>query len=195
MLLIVDNYDSFVYNVIHWIEYDASKIWVERNDRLRLEDVERRGVRAIILSPGPMGPAESGVSNDIIRTYGPTIPILGICLGHQCIGHVFGCRVTRHGDPTHGKKSLISLQPSPLYEHLGTKTYAGRYHSLHISRESFAHDQLAVNATLDDGTIMGVEHRKYPIYGVQFHPESVLTGDAGKTLLRNFVSGIARLTP
>ncbi len=193
MLLIVDNYDSFVTNIVHFLELDSSRIWIARNDRLDLADIERRGVKAIILSPGPMSPNEAGLCNDIIRTYGPTIPILGICLGHQCIGHVFGCQVLRHPSPTHGKKSSVRLEASLLYEGLGDSIQAARYHSLYVARDGFADDQLRVNAQLQDGTIMGIQHRRHPVYGVQFHPESILTGEPGKAILRNFVSRVAHL--
>lgn len=193
MLLIVDNYDSFVTNIVHFLEFDSSRIWVARNDRIDLADIGRRGVKAIILSPGPMSPTEAGLCNEIIRTCSREIPILGICLGHQCIGHVFGCQVLRHPTPTHGKKSLVRLEDSPLYQGLGDSIQAARYHSLYVARDGFAHDQLVVNAQLEDGTIMGVQHRTRPVYGVQFHPESILTGEPGKAILRNFVTRIAHL--
>lgn len=193
MLFIIDNYDSFVYNILHCLEYPERHIVVRRNDRFRLDEPERLGARAIVISPGPMSPHESGLSNEVIRRYGATTPILGICLGHQCIGQVFGCRVVRHGSPTHGRKSPVRLLRSRLYEGLESQIEAGRYHSLCLSREGFDPRELRVNAELEDGTIMGIEHREYPVYGVQFHPESILTGAPGKRILRNFVSGIAGL--
>lgn len=189
MLLLVDNYDSFVYNILHWIPVDESDIVIRRNDEVAVSDLDVDGsITGVIISPGPMSPGEAGVSNEIIRVLGTRgVTILGICLGHQCIGHVFGCRVERHPQPTHGKKSPINLEPVPLFAGLGRRVEGGRYHSLHVSEQGFNHDELEVTARLDDGTIMGVRHRRLPIHGVQFHPESVLTGEFGKRVLRNFV--------
>jgi len=188
MLLLIDNYDSFVYNIYHWIDVDESDIRVVRNDVATAEELLSDGsVKAIILSPGPMGPNEAGISNDLIRQAASRqIPLLGICLGHQCIGQVFGCRIRQHPIPTHGKPSRIKLSSHPLFDGLPRRITAGRYHSLEISREGFNDSELEITARLEDGTIMGVQHRNYPIYGVQFHPESVLTGDHGRTILNNF---------
>ena len=188
MLLLIDNYDSFVYNIYHWIAVPESAIRVVRNDIATAEQLlADNTVTAIILSPGPMGPGEAGVSNDLVRLAAERkIPLLGICLGHQCIGQVFGCQITRHPIPTHGKPSEVTLLRHPLFENLPERISAGRYHSLEISRDKFNHSDLEITAQLDDNTIMGVQHRFSPIYGVQFHPESVLTGEHGRTILNNF---------
>jgi anthranilate synthase component II len=189
MLLLIDNYDSFVYNILHWLPADEKDIVICRNDGVTVSDLPADGTLAgVIISPGPMSPVEAGASNEVIRVLGARgVPILGICLGHQCIGHVFGCRVDRHPHPTHGKKSTIQLEPVPLFDGLGPRVEAGRYHSLHVSEEGFNQEDLEVTARLEDGTIMGLRHRRLPIHGVQFHPESVLTGEAGRRVLRNFV--------
>jgi len=188
MLLLIDNYDSFVYNIYHWIAVPESAIRVARNDSATAEQfLADNPATAIILSPGPMGPAEAGVSNDLVRLAAERkIPLLGICLGHQCIGQVFGCQITRHPIPTHGKPSEVILSRHPLFDSLPERISAGRYHSLEISRDRFNHADLEIMARLDDGTIMGVQHRACPVYGVQFHPESVLTGEHGRRILNNF---------
>lgn len=188
MLLLIDNYDSLVYNIYHWIDIPESAIRVVRNDHGSADQLlAESNVEAIILSPGPMGPNEAGISNDLIRLGALRhISLLGICLGHQCIGQVFGCKITRHPVPTHGKPSEIELTPNPLFDGLPARITAGRYHSLEISRENFNDTELEITARLDDGTIMGVQHRTHPIFGVQFHPESVLTGDHGRLILNNF---------
>lgn len=187
MLLIVDNYDSFVHNIFHFVDYPASKIIIRRNDKFQLDDIERWCITHIIISPGPMTPKESGLSNDLILKYGKHIPILGICLGHQCIGHVFNSIVGKHPQPTHGQKSKVYLKESVIFQRLPRVVEAGRYHSLYISRENFNDQDLEVISYLEDGTIMGVQHRRYPIYGIQFHPESILTGENGKVILNNFM--------
>ncbi len=188
MLLLIDNYDSFVYNIYHWIDIPEHEIRVVRNDSATAEQLLADStVKASILSPGPMGPDDAGVSKDLVRLAAKRrIPLLGICLGHQCIGQVFGCRITRHPIPTHGKPSEVTLSRHPLFDSLPERIPAGRYHSLEISREGFNDSELEIIARLDDGTIMGVQHRQHPIYGVQFHPESVLTGEHGRTILNNF---------
>lgn len=188
MLLLIDNYDSFVYNIYHWIGTPESEIRVLRNDVTSAEQMLAHGdFDRIILSPGPMGPDEAGVSNDLVRLAASrNIPLLGICLGHQCIGQVFGCHITRHPVPTHGKPSEVTLSSCLLYTGLPARIVAGRYHSLEISRDGFNDRELEINARLIDETIMGVQHRKHPIYGVQFHPESILTGDHGRVILNNF---------
>jgi len=188
MLLLIDNYDSFVYNIYHWIDLPESEIRVARNDSATGKELlVDHSIKAIILSPGPMGPDQAGVSNDLVRLAAERrIPLLGICLGHQCIGQVFGCRISQHSVPTHGKPSEIELTPHPLFDELPGRITAGRYHSLEISRDGFNDSALEIIARLDDGTIMGVQHRRYPMYGIQFHPESVLTGEHGRTILNNF---------
>ena len=188
MLVIIDNYDSFVYNIVHWIDVPEDYITVIRNDAFSVEDMFRAGdVRGIILSPGPMGPDSAGISNDLIMLAAQTrIPVLGICLGHQSIGHAFGCKIERHPIPTHGKPSEIKLGESEIFAGLPPVIAAGRYHSLCVSEHGFNHYDLKITARLLDGTIMGIEHRSFPIFGVQFHPESILTGEPGRQILRNF---------
>ncbi|PWB72940.1 aminodeoxychorismate/anthranilate synthase component II, partial [candidate division GN15 bacterium] len=188
MLLLIDNYDSFVYNIYHWIDLPEDRIRVARNDTTSAEQLlADHSVKAIILSPGPMGPDKAGISNDLVRLAAErSIPLLGICLGFQCVGQVFGCKIAQHPIPTHGKPSEVELSPNPLFDNLPPRITAGRYHSLEVSRDGFNHDDLGIIARLDDSTIMGVQHRKHPIYGLQFHPESVLTGDNGRTILNNF---------
>ncbi|KWV84426.1 MULTISPECIES: anthranilate synthase component II [Pseudomonas] len=195
MLLIIDNYDSFVFNILQWLDYPADQIKVLRNDDVSLKQLTVADVEAVIISPGPMSPGEAGYSNEAVRLFGESgIPVLGICLGHQCIGHVYGCVVGRHPRPAHGKEAIVELQRSALFNGLPERITVGRYHSLHVEMHSVDHPQLKVTATLDDGTVMALEHRHYPIYGVQFHPESVLTGAPGKTVLSNFLT-IAGLKP
>ncbi len=188
MILIVDNYDSFTYNIYDWLNVEEEDILVVRNDQIELEDIERNGVSHIILSPGPMGPKDAGMCCDIIRKYAGRLPILGVCLGHQCIGQVFGCKVQEHPFPTHGKASSITIEPSVLYRNLPRKIAVGRYHSLHIERQGFNEEELIINSWMEDGTIMGIEHKHFPLFGVQFHPESVLTGNEnGQIILTNFL--------
>lgn len=195
MLLIIDNYDSFVFNILQWLDYPADQIKVVRNDDVSLEQLSVADVDAVIISPGPMAPAQAGYSNRAIRRFGEFgVPVLGICLGHQCIGHVYDCVVGRHPRPAHGKEASVVLQRSPLFTGLPERITVGRYHSLHVAPPGTDHPQLKVTATLDDGTVMALEHRHYPIYGVQFHPEPVLTGAPGKTILSNFLT-IAGLRP
>lgn len=187
MLLIIDNYDSFTYNIFHTIEYPESEIKIVRNDEVCLEDVREDTVKGIILSPGPMSPSKAGLSNEIIKKFSGRIPILGICLGHQCIGQVFGCKITRYENPVHGQTSLVQFFDSVLYSGIGEFHEVGRYHSLRIDKDFFNAEELVVNAVNADGIIMGIEHKKHKTFGVQFHPESLLSGEVGKTILRNYV--------
>lgn len=187
MLLIIDNYDSFVYNIIHVLNLPENKFIVRRNDEITIDEIDNGGVNAIIISPGPMTPKEAGISNDIIRKFYKQIPILGICLGHECIGEVFGGALTQCEEIIHGEADDIILSESKLYEGLPGSIMGARYHSLKIDGKTFKSDEIHVNARLKNGTIMGIEHNQYPLYGVQFHPESILTGQAGKTILNNFV--------
>jgi para-aminobenzoate synthetase component II len=194
VFLIIDNYDSFVWNIYHRLPLDAQDITIVRNNDPGLEDlVNDPVVEALIVSPGPMTPREAGASNEAIRQLsGRGIPALGICLGHQCIGEVFGWRVLRHPQPTHGKSSLVHLFPSPLFAGLGPCVEVARYHSLHIRTDNPDNSALRATAWLDDGTVMAVEHRRLPVYGVQFHPESVLSDKIGPIMLRNFVRLVRR---
>lgn len=193
MLLLIDNYDSFVFNIVHSLDYPLDKISVHRNDDPCLQQLKPENVSAVIISPGPMSPREANFSNTAIRRFGEAlVPVLGICLGHQCIAYVHDCAVTRHPQPTHGRDSLVSLQASPLFSGLPSSIRVGRYHSLHVPLAGLNHQQLKVTASLDDGTVMALEHRRLPVYGVQFHPESVLSGAHGRQILSNFL-GIAGL--
>lgn len=188
MLLIVDNYDSFVYNIINYINDPEIEFKCIRNDKINVDEIERDDIDGIIISPGPMSPKEAGVSNAIIKKFYKKLPILGICLGHQCIADVFNCNVKRYINAAHGIASNIILENSLLYNNLPNIIKAGRYHSLFVEKEHFNSNELRINASLEDGTIMGIEHKKYNVYGVQFHPESILTNENGKIILQNFIN-------
>jgi anthranilate synthase component II len=197
MLLMIDNYDSFTYNVVQYLSELGADVAVYRNDEITLRDVERLAPDQIVVSPGPCTPNEAGVSMDVIRTFGPRIPTLGICLGHQSLGQVFGGRVTRARQVMHGKTSMIHHHGVGVFRGLPEPFEATRYHSLVVARESLP-ECLEITAwterTSDDGQdgafdeIMGLRHRQFPIEGVQFHPESILTA-VGHDLLRNFLEG------
>jgi anthranilate synthase/aminodeoxychorismate synthase-like glutamine amidotransferase len=185
MLLIIDNYDSFTYNLVQYFGELGAEIVVKRNDEITAAEAAKLQPEAIVISPGPRTPKEAGVSNDIIRELGPKLPVLGVCLGHQCIGHVFGADVVRAGRLMHGKTSPIRHDGTGVFENLPDPFEATRYHSLIIDPPTVP-DSLLVNARTAEGEIMGVRHRDHPIHGVQFHPESILTRH-GKDLLANFL--------
>ena len=185
MLLLIDNYDSFTYNLYQYLCELGEVVEVWRNDSLTLEFIRQMGPTRIVLSPGPGDPAHAGISNDVIREFGPTIPILGVCLGHQCVGHAFGARVRRAGELVHGKTSPIYHRGQGVMRGLPNPFLATRYHSLVVERQSLP-DCLEITAETSSGLIMGLRHRRYPVEGVQFHPESILTA-VGKDLLRNFL--------
>jgi anthranilate synthase component 2 len=192
MILVIDNYDSFTYNLVQYLAElgkeipVAAEVQVYRNDEITLEQIQQLAPDGIVISPGPGHPEESGVSLDIIRQLGTTYPVLGVCLGHQGIGHCFGGTVTSAAELMHGKTSLIYHTGKGVFAGLDNPFTATRYHSLVVDRQTCP-DVLEITAWVEDGTIMGVQHRDYPhIQGVQFHPESVLTG-AGKQLLKNFL--------
>jgi len=185
MLLIIDNYDSFTYNLVQYFGELGVEILVKRNDEISLEEIRKLSPRAIVISPGPKTPREAGISNDVIREIGPTLPVLGVCLGHQCIGHVYGADVVRAPRLMHGKTSPILHEGDGVFAGLPSPFDATRYHSLIIDPPTVP-DVLLVNARTAEGEIMGVRHREYPIHGVQFHPESILTRH-GKDLLQNFL--------
>jgi anthranilate synthase component 2 len=174
MILLLDNYDSFVYNLARYVRELGEEPVVHRNDTLTLDDVAAMAPSHIIISPGPCTPAESGISTDVVRRFGPTIPILGVCLGHQCIGAAYGGAIVRANRPMHGKVSAIRHDATGVFAGLPSPFQATRYHSLVIARETVP-AVLRVTATADDGEIMGVAHRTLPVTGVQFHPESALT--------------------
>jgi len=186
MLLLIDNYDSFTYNLYQYFMELGADIQVWRNDQVTLAEIATLQPNYIVISPGPCTPSEAGLSCKIIETFGPYIPTLGVCLGHQAIGQVFGGRVIRAPFPMHGKTSYIYHQGQGMFRHMPAPFEANRYHSLIIERSSLP-PALEITAETDDGLIMGVRHRIYPIEGVQFHPESIMT-PLGKDLLRNFLN-------
>jgi anthranilate synthase/aminodeoxychorismate synthase-like glutamine amidotransferase len=188
MILLIDNYDSFTYNLVQRLgEMDrAIDLRVVRNDQITPDEVAALRPDRIIVSPGPCTPREAGVSNEVIRRFAPTVPILGVCLGHQCIGHVFGGEVVRNTRVMHGKVSPIFHDDSGVFRGLANPFDATRYHSLVIRRETWNHAEFVVNAWTQEGEIMGVRHKTWPLHGVQFHPESFLTLE-GPKLLANFV--------
>jgi anthranilate synthase component II len=185
MILLIDNYDSFVYNLDRYLKRLGQTTFVVRSDALSVDAIASLKPSAIIISPGPKSPDQAGCSMEVVRRLGHQTPILGVCLGHQAIGQAFGGRVVRALAPMHGKSSRIQHSGTGLFENLPNPMTVGRYHSLVIDPESLP-SQLRVTAQSEDGVIMGVEHEKHPVYGVQFHPESILT-DGGYEILRNFL--------
>ena len=187
MLLVIDNYDSFTYNLVQYLgELYAGAIQVFRNDKITVSGIAALLPDRIVVSPGPCTPKEAGISVETIRELGPTIPLLGVCLGHQSIGYAFGGNVIRAPYLMHGKVSQIYHQGTDIYAGMPKPFAATRYHSLIIERQSCP-ACLEITSTTDDGLIMGVRHKEYPIFGVQYHPESILT-EGGKVLLKNFLS-------
>jgi len=186
MVLVIDNYDSFVYNLAQYLGELGWEPVVYRNDQISLAQIESLSLSHIIISPGPATPLEAGISNDIIWRFAGRIPILGVCLGHQCTGYVFGGQVVRAAVPTHGKSSLVYHDGKTVYQNLPNPFEAGRYHSLVVKRDTLP-SPLALTAETDDGVIMGIRHKDYVVEGVQFHPESIMT-DVGHDLLKNFLS-------
>jgi anthranilate synthase component 2 len=188
-IFILDNYDSFTFNLVQYLGELGAEIEVERNDRIAPEEVIARKPDGIVVSPGPCTPNEAGISMDLIREAGKkSIPLLGVCLGHQSIGQVFGGKVIRAGQVMHGKVSQIHHNGTGLFAGIENPFVATRYHSLVVERESLP-DCLEITAWTEDGTIMGLAHKDLPIFGVQFHPESILT-DAGKTILSHFLTAL-----
>jgi anthranilate synthase/aminodeoxychorismate synthase-like glutamine amidotransferase len=186
MLLVIDNYDSFTYNLVQYLGELKVDVRVFRNDQITLDQIRALQPERILISPGPCSPRESGLSNDIIRTFGPTTPLLGVCLGHQCIGHVFGAEVVVNYRMMHGKTSPIRHNGRDLFEGMANPFQATRYHSLVVKRDTLP-DCLEITADTAEGEVMGVRHRTHPIWGVQFHPESILT-ENGRTIVRNFLT-------
>jgi len=184
MILIIDNYDSFVYNLAQYFGELGCEPMVFRNDGITLADIEELNPSHIVISPGPSTPLEAGISNDVVRHFGGKIPILGVCLGHQCIGYAYGGRIGK-APPVHGKTSLIFHDGKTIYQGLVNPFPATRYHSLIIEPESLP-PCLAVTAQTPEGEIMGVRHQHYVVEGVQFHPESILT-EVGHDILRNLL--------
>lgn len=185
MLLIIDNYDSFTYNLVQYLGELGQDIRVYRNDKITLKEIESLKPEKIVISPGPCTPKEAGISVDLIKQFAGRIPILGVCLGHQSIGYALGGEIIHAKKLMHGKTSMINHDGKTIFKNLPNPFEATRYHSLVIERESIP-DDLEISAETDDGEIMGVRHKEYIIEGVQFHPESILT-KVGKDLLRNFL--------
>lgn len=188
MVLLIDNYDSFTYNLYQYLCELGADVQVVRNDQATIEDIEVLAPDKIVISPGPCTPKEAGISVPAVKHFAGKLPILGVCLGHQSIGEAFGGTVAGAGEIVHGKTSLIHHDGKGVFQGLPDPFEAIRYHSLSIQRDGFPSGELEVTAESDSGVIMGVRHRRYPIEGVQFHPESILTG-VGKDLLRNFLEG------
>lgn len=191
MLLLLDNYDSFTYNIDQLFSDIGAQVEVVRSDKISIDEIRAKDYRGVIISPGPGIPQDAGISEEVIRQLGGEIPILGICLGHQAIGEVFGGRVVRAGEIVHGKASPICHCGTGLYQGIPEHTQVARYHSLIIERESLP-DVLEVTSQLDNGTIMGVRHKTFPIEGIQFHPESILTPD-GRAMMRNYLKDIGAI--
>ena len=187
MVLVIDNYDSFTYNLVQYLGELGAVLRVVRNDALTVADVDRLDVERIVISPGPGRPEQAGITVDLIRAYAPRVPILGVCLGHQAIGIAFGSAVVAAPALLHGKTSTVEHDGRGVFDGLTEPFPAGRYHSLAVDRTTVP-DDLEVAATArEDGTIMAVRHRRWPVHGVQFHPESVLTGE-GRRVLGNFLA-------
>ena len=187
MLLMIDNYDSFTYNLVQYFGELGAAVEVYRNDKITIEQIEALEPQRIVISPGPCTPNEAGVSVDVIRTFSGRVPLLGVCLGHQSIGQAFGGRIVRARTLMHGKTSMIHHLDKGVFRGLDNPLQATRYHSLVIERETLP-DCLEITAWTDDGEIMGVRHRTMQVEGVQFHPESILT-EHGHDLLKNFLNG------
>ena len=185
MVLVIDNYDSFTYNLVQYLGELGEDVRVYRNDQITLDEIAALKPDHIVISPGPGDPEDGGISNDVIRAFGPTTPVLGVCLGHQCIGHVFGGVVSRAPRLMHGKTSSVYHNGLGLFNGIPSPFTATRYHSLIV--EEALPETLAVTAFTRDGEVMGLQHRDYPVVGVQFHPESILT-EHGKRILQNFLN-------
>ena len=183
MLLLIDNYDSFTYNLAQYFGELGCKLVIRRNDQISLDEIAALAPSHICVSPGPCTPREAGISKDLILRFGARVPILGVCLGHQCIAEAHGGKIVRASSLMHGKSSTIRHNGSGLFADLPTRFEAGRYHSLMVERSSFP-ACLEIIAESEDGEIMALRHRKFPVYGVQFHPESVLTPNGNKILSR-----------
>jgi anthranilate synthase/aminodeoxychorismate synthase-like glutamine amidotransferase len=189
MILVIDNYDSFTYNIVQYLGEMGEDVRVFRNDAITLDEITALAPDRILVSPGPCSPEQAGVSVDVIRAFAGKIPVLGVCLGHQSIGHAFGGKVVRAGRLMHGKTSPIRHDGRGVFADVPQDFTATRYHSLLVERESLP-DCLEITAETAEGEIMGLRHKTLPVEGVQFHPESVLT-EHGRTLLKNFVEGKA----
>src|SRR3954468_22302860 len=188
MVLVIDNYDSFTYNLVQYLGELGADVRVMRNDLVSVDEIAAANADRIVISPGPGRPEHAGVTMEVIRQLGETTPILGVCLGHQAIGAVFGGTVVRAAVPMHGKTSTIEHNGRGVFSGLTAPFLASRYHSLVVSEEALPGELEVTARTQEDGTIMGLRHRRWPVHGVQFHPESILTGE-GRRILRNFLEG------
>lgn len=185
MVLLIDNYDSFTFNLYQYLSELGAEVIVRRNDRITLEEIEEIEPKAIVISPGPSTPLNTGICNEVIQHFSPRLPILGVCLGHQCIGYTFGAKIQRAREIMHGKASLIYHDNQGVLKGLPNPFSAIRYHSLVVADEGLP-ECLRITCWTADGTIMGIRHREYPVEGVQFHPESFMT-ENGKEILKNFL--------
>jgi anthranilate synthase/aminodeoxychorismate synthase-like glutamine amidotransferase len=185
VVLVIDNYDSFTYNLVQYLGELGEDVVVRRNDEITLPEIAPLHPVAVVLSPGPGTPAEAGICKDLLVELGPTLPMLGVCLGHQCLGEAFGGTVRRASQVMHGKVSSVTHAGQSVFQGIPSPFAATRYHSLVVDRENLP-DDLEVTAWTDDGTVMGLRHRRYPLAGVQFHPEAILT-EHGHELLANFL--------
>jgi len=190
MILMIDNYDSFTYNLVQYLGQLGEEVVVRRNDEITLTEIEEMKPEAIFLSPGPCSPQEAGITVEIVRAFHKGIPILGVCLGHQAIASAFGARVVRAWRIMHGKTSPILNDGRTIFEGLASPFPAGRYHSLIVERETLP-DCLEISAETAEGEIMGLRHRRWPVEGIQFHPESILT-PGGKRIIKNFLKLLDR---
>jgi anthranilate synthase component 2 len=188
MILMIDNYDSFTYNLVQYLREMHSEVEVHRNDAITVDELmEKKDLEAIVISPGPGRPEDAGISMDVIKAFAGKVPILGVCLGHQSIGICFGGKVIHAKKLMHGKTSDISCDGEYIFNNMGSRPLkVMRYHSLAIERETLPDSLIITAETTDDGEIMGVRHRDLPVYGIQFHPESIMT-PTGKRMLRNFL--------
>lgn len=196
MILIIDNYDSFTYNLYQYIGEilapQGCEVKVVRNDKIKVEDIENMDLDGIILSPGPGTPEKAGICVDVIKMYGGKIPILGICLGHQAIGYAYGGNIVRAENIKHGKTSDIKHNSEGMFKGINNPLKVMRYHSLVVDKNTFPKDLTITAESLDDGVVMALKHNKYDIYGLQFHPESIIT-EQGKIMIKNFVEGICNV--
>ena len=189
MILLIDNYDSFTYNLVHYVEELDFDVEIYRNDKISLNKIKRLNPKKIIISPGPCTPSEAGISINLIKKFYKDIPILGVCLGHQAIAQAFGAKIVKAKKIMHGKVSTMTNLGSRIFSGIPKKFYATRYHSLVIQNNTLPNDFKIISDTIDNGkkVIMGIEHNQYPCFGVQFHPESIATNPFGKKIIKNYL--------